>query len=102
MNKKIILFLALSFLTLLLHAKKSAVQNDISLYIYNAEICEHLAGEIGDQEPSEADILNKNIDIYCGNAHEQLFKLQIKYKNNKKAQAIISKHSYDSVESYSK
>jgi hypothetical protein len=102
MNKKIILFLTLLFLISSLHARKNVLQNDISLYIYNAEICEHLAGEIGDQEQLEADILNKNIDKYCGNAHEQLFKLQIKYKNNKKAQDIISKHLYDSVESYSK
>jgi hypothetical protein len=101
MKKQLILSLIL-FLSTISDAKENPLQKDISRFIYNADLCEHLAGEVGDQEPSEADILNKNIDIYCGKAQQQFHKLSIKYKNNKKAMKIISNHMYDSVESYHK
>jgi hypothetical protein len=96
MNKKLSIIAIALFFIPFVHAKKT----DISAYIYDAEICEHLAGEVGDQEPSEANILNMNIDKYCGRAHRQLFKLKKKYKNNKDALELIQKHTYDSVESY--
>ncbi len=77
------------------------LKQDIALYVKNAELCEHLAGEAGDQEPAEAEELNKNINHYCGLAQKQLHALEKKYKDNKSAMQEIRKHKYDSVESYS-
>lgn len=65
MNNKLVLFLALLISASVCSAKNS-LPHDVHSYIQNAEICEHLAGEAGDQDPVDAAVLNKNIDKYCG------------------------------------
>ena len=69
-------------------------------YINNAKTCEHLAGEAGEQEATEAEKLNKNIDKYCGLAQKKITALEKKYRGNKTAMQEISKYKFDSVESY--
>jgi hypothetical protein len=55
-------------------------------------LCEHLASVVGNREPSQTDILKKNIDIYSSKAQKQFHKLSIKYMDNKKPMKEILNH----------
>lgn len=70
MIKQVILLI--TFIPLVACKAENLQQKDIRDYINNAETCEHLAGEAGDQEAIEADELNRNIDKFCGLAQKQL------------------------------
>lgn len=74
---------------------------DVSRYIYNAEACEHLAGEFDGGLPKrQQDAILKNIHKYCKVAKNQRRILEMKYKDNAKIMKVIKNNANDAVTSY--
>lgn len=69
--------------------------------MYNAEACEHLAGEFDGGLPErQQDAILKNIHKYCKVAQNQLRILEVKYQGNAKIMKVIKSHANDAVTSY--
>ncbi|MCP1291241.1 hypothetical protein NK214_13660 [Chromobacterium sp. S0633] len=62
--------------------------NEIKIFFENAQICEHLSGEVsGGHKAKAIDI--KNANKYCGTAKRQRKKLLEKYKNDGEVIKVI-------------
>lgn len=76
---------------------------DVSRFIYNAEACEHLAGEFDGELPQrQQDAILKDIHQYCKVAQNQLRILEVKYKGNGNIMKVIQRHANDAVTSYAR
>lgn len=74
---------------------------DVNRFIYNAEACEHLAGEFDGELPKrQQDEILKNIHKYCKAAKNQLRILEMKYQGNTKMMKVIKSNANDAVTSY--
>ena len=74
---------------------------DVSRFIYNAEACEHLAGEFdGGLPKQQQDDILRNIHKYCKAAKNQLRILEMKYQGNAEMMRLIKSNANDAVSSY--
>ncbi|MGK5027147.1 hypothetical protein [Janthinobacterium sp. RB2R34] len=96
-----LLFTMLLGLPLLAGAQEK-LPADVAKYVDNADMCEHFAGESGDNDKARQREVNQGIDQSCGPAQKQLKRLRVKYAKQPAIKKVIDAHANDSVMSYRK
>jgi hypothetical protein len=80
---------------------KNTLPRDIQVFVRNADLCEHMAGEWdSDLSKKRKNEIERAVVKYAGPAQKQLKLLAEKYKNDPRLQSVISGHAHDSVKSY--
>lgn len=84
-----------------LSAAAQPVPKDVQVFINNAELCEHAAGEFDDtlSEVRQREI-ERSVVRYCGAAQRQLKRVKVKYKADKRLSDIIRFNTNDAVTSF--
>lgn len=102
MNKKVYCVI-FAFCCSTLSVAGPVAMPDVTAYVKNAELCEHLAGEwdnsLSKRRQKE---IERGIIKYCGKAKLQLPILRDKYRNNPEVRKVIEAHAYDSVRDFQK
>ncbi len=81
---------------------QSPLPADVRLFVNNAELCEHMAGEWdSDLAQKRKKEIEGAIKRYCGMAQRQHKLLGKKYQTDAGMQKILAAHANDSVTSYS-
>jgi len=96
LNKKILILLSLICLPCSVVA--GGLPRDVKAYIKNADICDHLTGEINGDGSEEDKLVISNINKYCELSEQAYLKLRRKYKFNR---LIIRRiEAYDFIQEF--